>query len=227
MRDEPSSTGPDIALPAALLGDPTRARMLTALMDGRARTATELAMEGCVGAPAASVHLARLVAAGVLEVVPQGRHRYHRIASTQVAGAIEALMLLAPAPARRFGPADAALRQARVCYDHLAGALGVQLAEAVVARGLVQGKGGDAVLTRTGREWLADIGVAEQVVRTRRPACRFCMDWSERRLHLAGALGAALLEWMLRQRLLSRIEGTRALQVHARAGQFVRALRTR
>ena len=220
MHDEPSTDEPDISVPASLLGDRTRARMLAALMDGRARTATELAVEGGVGAPAASAHLARLVAAGILEVVAQGRHRYHRIADPGVAGTIEALMHLAPVNTRRFGPSDPALRFARVCYDHLAGELGVALADTIVGRGLVHGSGDRAGLTPAGEAWLRNIGAPLDRAAKRRPACRFCMDWSERRPHLAGAVGAILLEWMLGRRLLTRIEASRALVVHPGAQRF-------
>lgn len=224
MHDEPSSDEPDISVPATLLGDRTRARMLAALMDGRARTATEMALEGGVGAPAASAHLARLVAAGILEVVPQGRRRYHRIADPGIAGTIEALMQFAPVNARRFGPSDPALRFARICYDHLAGELGVALADTIAGRGLVHGSGDAAGLTPAGHAWLREIGAPLDRLAARRPACRFCMDWSERRPHLAGAVGAILLDWMLGRRLLARIEGSRALAVHAGAERFVRAL---
>jgi hypothetical protein len=134
-------------------------------------------------------------------------------------------MQLAPAPPRRFGPRDPALRDARVCYDHLAGALGVTLADTLVQRNLVHGSGDAADLSPAGLAWLHGIGIpAERPSPTRRPACRFCMDWSERRPHLAGAVGAALLAWMLERRLLARVEGSRALTVHPGARRFVEAL---
>ena len=118
---------PDIAAIAQLLGDPTRARMLNLLMDGRAQTATELALEGGVTPPTASSHLARLTTAGLVSLAKQGRHRYYRIATPQVGTAIEGLMSIAPTSARSArvtGPRDEGLRRARVCYDHMAGQAG-------------------------------------------------------------------------------------------------------
>ena len=142
---------PDIAAIAGLLGDPTRARMLTALLDGRARTATELALDGGVTASTASIHLARMTEAGLVAVARQGRHRYVRLATPEVAAVLESLMSIAPArPDRRLGPRDVDLRRARVCYDHLAGELGVRLLDRLRVRRLVTGDEAALELTRAG-----------------------------------------------------------------------------
>jgi len=202
--------GPLIASIAALIGDPGRANMLTALMDGRALTASELGGAAGVTLQTASGHLARLVEAGLLSVRKQGRHRYFRLSGPDVADALEALMGLAQrtgAVRVRTGPRDAALREARICYDHLAGERGVALLEALCRKRLVTGEQ-EVALTEKGRDFFAGLGVdLEALERARRPLCRLCLDWSERRAHLGGALGAALLELMAERNWLRREEG--------------------
>lgn len=202
--------GPRIASIAALIGDPARANMLTALMDGRALTASELAQAGGITQQTASGHLSRLVAAGLLSARKQGRHRYFALSDRDVADALEALMGLAQrtgAVPVRTGPRHAALREARVCYDHLAGGRGVALLEGLRRRGFVTGDD-ELNLTPDGRAHLSDLGVAFEVLEGgRRPLCRACLDWSERRAHLGGALGAALLELMQGRGWLRREEG--------------------
>lgn len=214
---------------AALLGDPVRARMLAALMDGRARTATELATAGAVAASTASAHLARLTDAGLLTVVRQGRHRYHRIAGEHVASAIEALLQLSAPPTaapRSFGPRDQALRRARVCYDHLAGRLGVELADGMARHGFLVGAADRLALSPAGADWVRALGADPDALASgRRPACRFCLDWSERRSHLAGALGAALLSTLLERGMLARTRHSRALQVRESALRLLETLR--
>jgi DNA-binding transcriptional ArsR family regulator len=208
---------------AALAGDPARASMLHALMDGRALTASELARAAGIAPQTASGHLARMTAAGLLVVQSQGRHRYHRLASPAVAGMMESIMQVAAGlePARRIvvGPRDAALRAARTCYDHLAGRLGVALADALVAGGYVE-LGSDAgLVTETGTELLHRVGIDAGALvgppgrRTGRVMCRPCLDWSERRPHLAGAVGAALCAQCFGKGWLRRIQGTRAVAV--------------
>lgn len=174
----------------ALLGDPGRAAMLDALMDGRALTARELADHAGITPQTASAHLARLVAAGLLAMEKQGRHRYHRLASAHVARMLETLGEHATRrPPPRTGPRDVALRFARTCYDHFAGRLGVGLADALIARGDVELDGDAGRVTEAGSETLRAFGLPE----TPKPIfCRPCLDWSERRPHLAGALGKAL-----------------------------------
>lgn len=188
--------GPVIATVAALLGDPARANMLTALMDGRALTVSELAQAGGVTIQTASGHLSKLEAAKLLAAEKQGRHRYFRLSGPDVAQVLEGLMGLAQrtgAVRVRTGPKDAALRSARVCYDHLAGERGVALLDRLTRRGLLADAGGP-VLTEAGRFFFREYGIdVAALERGRRPVCRACLDWSERRSHLAGALGAAIL----------------------------------
>ncbi len=207
--------GPYIAEVASLIGDPARANMLCALLDGRAHTASELALVACVRAPAASAHLAKLVAGGLLTVEKQGRHRYYRIACPEAAAALEALSALAPSAAprvRRPGPRDAAMRHCRTCYDHLAGRVAVDLTEAMIERGwLVEGEA-DYDLTDTGRAGLGMLGVETGDPGRRRFASR-CLDWSERRAHLGGALGARLLETARAKGWIETLPRSRAVTV--------------
>jgi len=208
----------DMAVAAALIGDPARANMLAALMDGRAHTATELAHLSGVAPPTASGHLAKLTRARMLEVVAQGRHRYYRLASADVARMLEGIMTFAserPANVRRAMPRiDPALRRARTCYDHLAGELGVTIADRLITTGMVELGGDSAVVTEAGRRMLRKAGILlDAADRGRRPGCRPCLDWSERRPHLAGALGAAIQKHALDSGLVQRCEGSRALRV--------------
>lgn len=202
--------GPVIASIAALMGDPARANMLTALMDGRALTVSELAEAAGVGLPTASGHLAKLDQAGLLAAEKQGRHRYFRLSGPDVAEVLEALMGLAErtgAVRVRTGPRDAALRTARVCYDHLAGERAVRLMQALQDRGLVA-PGGEPRLTPAGRDAFAALGLdLASLERGRRPLCRACLDWSERRSHLGGALGAAVLDHIVGAGWAKRGEG--------------------
>ncbi|HET8648412.1 MAG TPA: winged helix-turn-helix domain-containing protein [Gemmatimonadales bacterium] len=218
---------PDIAAVAGALADPTRARMLAALMDGRARTATELALEGGVTPSTTSSHLARLRDAGLVSLTSQGRHRYYRLAGTEVASAVEGLMTVAPR-ARRAplpGPADQRLRHARVCYDHLAGEAGVALFERMRARRFVSGNDEELALTPAGEAWCRRIGLDLAELRSRRRRlCRACLDWSERRTHLAGALGAALLDRLFALRYASRERNGRRVLLSPRGEAFVKGL---
>lgn len=189
--------GPDIAGPAALIGDPARAAMLAALMSAPALSAGELAREAGVAASTASGHLAQLVAARLLIVETQGRARYYRLAGAHVAEAIEALLGLGSGlglKRARPGPRDPALRRARVCYDHLAGELGVELYARLIAQGaLAASARGLAPTPQGGARFRAEGVDLDALERGKRPLCRDCLDWSERRPHLAGALGAAML----------------------------------
>ncbi|MGO4687714.1 ArsR/SmtB family transcription factor [Brevundimonas sp. 2YAF1] len=202
--------GPLIAQVAALVGDPARANMLTALMDGRALTVTELAEAAGVALPTASGHLSKLRIAKLLVVEKQSRHRYYRLADHDVAHVLEALMGLAQrtgAVRVRTGPRDAAMRTARVCYDHLAGQQGVLLLQTLIKTGWLE-HADPPVLTATGRDGLTAIGIDVLALeRGRRPLCRTCLDWSERRHHLGGALGAAMLSHALDQRWARRGQG--------------------
>ncbi len=188
--------GPDIAAIASLIGDPARANMLLALMSGEALTASELAQEAGVAAPTASEHLLKLRDGGLLAVEKQGRHRYYRIADASVASAIESLTGLSEMirPRRtRPGPKEPALRMARVCYDHLAGDMGVRLYDALIAGKVLRPNGQSLDITRKGAERLSNIGLdLSAIAKARRPVCKPCLDWSARRYHLAGGLGAAI-----------------------------------
>ncbi|MGN8112990.1 ArsR/SmtB family transcription factor [Labrys sp. 22185] len=202
--------GPMIASVAALIGDPARANMLTALMDGRALTVSELAEAGGISLQTASGHLAKLDAAGLLCAEKQGRHRYFRLSGHDVAQVLEALMGLAQRTGAirvRTGPRDEAMRTARICYDHLAGARGVALLDGFVCQGFISGDD-DPVVTATGRDFFVGLGLdVPAMARSRRPLCRRCLDWSERRSHLGGALGARLLDWMIERNWARRKEG--------------------
>ncbi|MDH7974876.1 helix-turn-helix transcriptional regulator [Sphingomonas sp. AR_OL41] len=192
--------GPSIAAIAALIGDPARANMLTALMDGRALTVSELAEAGGVGLPTASGHLGKLDQAGLVTARKQGRHRYFALSGPDIAELIEALMGVAErtgARRVRTGPRDAALRTARVCYDHLAGERAVALLQGFVDRGLIS-EGDTPMVTAEGRAFLTGLGIDVAVLGgSRRPLCRACLDWSERKSHLGGALGAAILNHVI------------------------------
>lgn len=207
--------GPDIASLAALLGDPGRASMLTALMGGQALTAGELAAEAGITAQTASAHLARLAEGGLVAREVQGRHRYARLVGPEVAEALEGLMGLAARTGRlrtRPGPRDEAMRQARVCYDHLAGSLGVRLHDALVCSSVLIAASDGLALTSGGRMWLAVHGVdVGALMSRRRPLCRACLDWSERRHHLAGSVGAALLNLVLERGWATRDPKSRAV----------------
>ena len=206
-------SGPDIAAIAALLGDPGRANMLTALMTGQALTAGELAREAGVTAQTASSHLAKLQTGGLITIRKQGRHNYFALSGPDVAQTIEALMGLAERTGHtrtRTGPAEPALREARVCYDHLAGETGVALLENLVARGLIAEDDTALTLTEKGQAFMQALGLdLAKLTRSRRPLCKGCLDWSVRRSHLAGALGAALLERFYGLGWASREAGTR------------------
>jgi DNA-binding transcriptional ArsR family regulator len=207
--------GPDLARLAALIGDPARANMLAALMGGMALTAGKLAAEAGVTKQTASGHLARLGEAGLLAVAAQGRHRYYRLASCEVAEALESLAVLAAGHGglrTRPGPLDPALRRARVCYDHLAGDLGVALYEALLAQRALQLDAQGLGLTAAGAALVAGFGVDVAALRAaRRPLCRSCLDWSVRRDHLAGALGAAVLAQVFAHGWARRVPGSRAV----------------
>ena len=189
-------TGPIIAEMAALVGDPARATMVAALVDGGALTASELASAARITPQTASAHLAKLTEAGVLSVARNGRHRHFRLASPAVADMIDGIVAVALAKRPRYLPLSRparALSAARICYDHLAGRLSVDLTDALVARRYVLLDDETAEITPSGARWLTRLGVALPRGReTRRRVARLCLDWTERRPHIAGALGAAI-----------------------------------
>lgn len=209
----------DIAKVGALVADPARARILLALGDGRALPATVLAAEAGVSASTASAHLSKLVAGGLLEVRRDGRHKYFSVAGRDVAELIEALARLSPATSVRSlrqGTSAHAIRFARTCYDHLAGVLGTSLMDAMLARGLLSddAPAADYCVTERGVSQLTEFGIDFAPLRTRqRPLIRGCVDWSERRHHLAGGLGAAVAQRMFELGWLERAPGSRAVLI--------------
>ncbi len=208
--------GPDIARVAALIGEPARANMLAALMRGGALTLSELAAEAGVGLPTASSHAARLADGGLIRARPSGRHRYMELASPSVAALLEQLMELSSGSVSRHrpGPSDPALREARVCYDHLAGERGVQLYDSLVARRFLAHGTDGLTLSPAGHAHMLAFGLApEALAPGRPPLCRECLDWSQRRSHLAGRLGRALLTAMEGRHWLRRVEGSRAVSL--------------
>lgn len=201
---------------AAAIAEPARTRMLCCLLDGRARTGTELAIVGGVSASTASAHLAKLAERRLVKVTAQGRHRYYHLHDANVAAALEALTVVAGAPRAQFAPrTPERLRAARTCYDHMAGALAVALHDRLLEmRWLTRKGGGDYDVTSKGAEAFSafDLDVAAARAARRRFACA-CLDWSERRPHLAGALGAALLASALRRGWVMRDLDSRVLGI--------------
>jgi DNA-binding transcriptional ArsR family regulator len=208
--------GPSIAPVAALAGDPARANMLAALSGGMALTASELAGEAGVTLQTASSHLAKLESAGLISVTRQGRHRYFRLADDDVAQMLEAIMNVAARTGQlrtRPGPRDPALRRARVCYDHLAGEMGVDLLDGLISGKRIEREGDDLTLTKLGADFMDGFRIdVDRLSGERRPLCRACLDWSMRRHHLGGALGAALLKRFQDLRWVTRVGESRALQ---------------
>lgn len=218
--------GPEIARIAALVADPVRSAMLLALMDGRALTATELASVGGITRQTASSHLAKLVESEVLVAEAQGRHRYFWLAGSHVAALLEALMVFSSdaAPPLRTGPKDLSLRKARICYDHLAGEMGVMLYDRMLEEGWL---GRDLDVTDKGWTKLAVLGLQQgDLPSSNRPLCRACLDWSQRRHHLAGRLGKAVLDRILAVSWARRLPASRVIVFHPegerRFGEWLR-----
>jgi DNA-binding transcriptional ArsR family regulator len=230
----PSSPGldgdRDLAPIGALVGHPARAAMLAALVGGRALPATDLARHARIKPAAATAHLHRLIDGGLIRVRVQGRHRYHEIAGPEVAAVLEAMARIAPpAPVRSLHQdrANQTIAEARTCYDHLAGRLGVELADRILGNGLLSlaktgvaepgpaatshtltDPGTSHVLTDAGRDKLAELGIDPgPMLRSRRVLARPCLDWTQRRPHLAGAVPAAITTRLLELRLLTRTTG--------------------
>ena len=211
--------GPDISRIGALIGDPARANMLTALMGGQALTASELAGAAGVTLQTASTHLSRLEGGGLVAQRKQGRHRYFALADDGVGLLLENIMGFAAERGlmrTRPGPKDPALRKARVCYNHLAGDFGVRMFDRRVADGAVALDGEEAALTPSGETRMAGIGIDLAALKTqRRPLCRTCLDWSERRSHLSGSLGEALLARFIADGWAKREKDSRAIRFTA------------
>src|SRR5260370_834046 len=220
--------GPNIARIASLLGDPTRADVLTALMTDRALTATEFAAIGRVTKPTMSAHLAKLLDAALVAVDQQGRHRYFRLADPDVASLLESLMGVAfrtGAVRLLSSPREPALRKARICYDHLAGELGVTAYEALLRHGVFELAHEELRLSELGAAWFRRLGVdTDSAARQRRTFCRSCMDSSERRHHLAGSLGAALLSRFPDLQWAARDQNSRVIRFTPRGQRAFRDL---
>ena len=217
MDDKLPSADMGLAQLAGAIAEPARARMLCSLLDGHARTATELAALAEVGASTASAHLSRLRDDGLLSMLAQGKQRYYRLASVEVGQALDALLVVAGVAATPFTPTTPnRLRHARTCYDHMAGTVAVAMHDQLHAQGWLLDDGGEGEyrLSEAGAAGMAALGidVAQLHKQRRRFACA-CLDWSERRAHLGGALGAALLQLALRQRWAERELDSRALRL--------------
>jgi DNA-binding transcriptional ArsR family regulator len=208
---------PSIAFLGALIAVPARANILSALFDGRALTASELAYAARVTPQTTSSHLAKLVDAKLLIVERQGRHRYYRLAGPEIADALEPLTLISPhtpVPARGRTTAVQQLREARYCYDHLAGRLGVLVTDAMLDRQLLIPRGRDFDLSPRGHKFCEELGIEPTKVKAQRRAfARPCLDWSERRPHLAGALGAAIAQVFLDRQWISKARTGRCVTV--------------
>lgn len=206
----------DMAAIAALVGDPARANILCALLDGRALTASELAYAAHVSPQTASGHLGKLAAARLIVAVQQGRHRYYHLAGKHVAQMIESITAVAAIAPPRLRPVRISddMRSARMCYDHIAGRLGVTLADALQAQQHLEFADDGGVLTPSGEDFLRTLGIdVEGLRQSKRVFCRPCLDWSERRPHLAGSVGAALARRLMDLRWVTRMRDTRALTV--------------
>jgi len=217
---------PDLAALAALIGDPSRAAILVALMDGRALPAGDLARRAGISPQTASAHLDRLFRGKLLAVEVQGRHHYYRLHDERVARLVEAMATIAPAPpARTPAQRDAArtLRFARTCYGHLAGTLGVALTGAIRERGYLNEADAGFIVTAAGDRWFRDFGIDLDALRgQRRPLARRCLDWSERRHHLAGALGVAIASRCFDNGWIARVRDSRAVRLTDRGREAMR-----
>lgn len=210
-------TDSNVAKVASLMSETSRATILTILLDGRFHSAGELANIVRIKPQTASFHLAKLVNANIISVEKQGRHRYYGIDNQEIAQVMECLLSIAPPTqikSLKQSLDDEALRYARTCYDHLAGNIGVQVTDALLAKGILRQEGRDYIVTDAGEKFFADIQIdLDHVKKRRRSFSHRCLDWSERRHHLAGALGNALLEKMLELNWVKRSTETRALYI--------------
>lgn len=211
---------PNIAYIANLIGDTARSRMLTALMAGKALTATELSLEADITPQTASSHLNKLLDGELLIVRKQGRHKYFQLKNRQIAELIEHMLNVSASissPKIVTGPSNERLRKARICYDHLAGELGVKLFDALVREGWILERGSEElVLTAQGHRSLSQLGINFEVLnKSRRPLCKACLDWSERRTHLAGSIGKWILNDALKRQWAHQDLDSRAIQFTA------------
>ncbi|MBL1137221.1 MAG: helix-turn-helix transcriptional regulator [Chloroflexi bacterium] len=208
---------PDLSTIAALIGEPARAAILSALMGGQALPASELAYRAQITPQTASSHLHKLIEGGLLSVTTTGRHRYYRLKNAEVGHALEALAIIAPLPQRKSRHKSAeiqAMRFARTCYDHLAGRLGVAITEALLHQGILESKDDNFEVTSQGLQWLPTWGVGNETLhKSRRALARPCLDWSERRYHLAGVLGATIANKLFEWKWIVRVPEGRTIQL--------------
>jgi DNA-binding transcriptional ArsR family regulator len=208
---------------SALIGEPARARMLWNLLDGRAYTASELSLVADISATSASNHLAKLLEADLLKVETQGRHRYYSFARHEVAYVVESLASLTGDKvnkAKGNKSEISGIKYCRTCYDHLAGHVGVRITEALETKGLIKKSGGAYNITGKGWKWLSVFGISKkEVTDNRRSLTRQCLDWSERRPHLAGQIGAILLDKMLERRWFKKVQFSRELIITSKGRQ--------
>ena len=226
MINPKQSATPQVGAVAALIADPSRALMLQALADARARPASELARFAGVSPQTASAHLSRLLAGRLLVVHQQGRHRYYRLRDSRVAELLEVMASFAPStetPAMGEDRSTRNLRFARTCYKHLAGRVGVAITEALCAKNFLREEADGYELLPDGRDWFLEMGVEIRAAR-RAPLTRRCVDWSERRYHLGGSLGAALAGRLLELQWLSRRREPRSLRLTERGRQMLRSV---
>jgi DNA-binding transcriptional ArsR family regulator len=216
---------PNVARIATLIGDPSRAAILLALLDGRALPAGELARHASISPQTASAHLDKLFRAHLLSVEIQGRHHYYRLRSPQVAQLLESLStVVPPAPAPAHSASTKSLRFARICYDHLAGKLGVAVTRALCDHCYIHDGEVGYMVTNSGKAWFASLGVdVEELRASRRPLTRRCLDWSERRPHLAGGLGAALANRLVKLNWITRARTGRIVHLTEKGERALRA----
>lgn len=211
------NANPNVAIVASLVSEPSRAAILTALLDGRFHPASELAYMAGIKPQTASFHLAKMVEAHVIVVEKQGRHRYYGIQDPEIAKIMESLLSIAPPQKiKSFNQAsqDKAIRSARTCYDHLAGALGVKVTDSLLNMNVIREDKDGFVVTESGEEFFQAFQInLENARKKRRFFSHKCLDWSERRHHLAGALGNALLERFIELNWVQRLPKTRAIQI--------------
>jgi DNA-binding transcriptional ArsR family regulator len=205
---------------ASLIGDPVRATIMWTLLDGKAFTATELAIAANTSAPNISMHLAKLVQADLLTAESQGRHRYYKFSRNEIAYAIEAMATLIPGSSnthQRMDEVIPAIKQCRTCYDHLAGKTGVVITDSMLKQKIIIQTENNFDLSNKGKKWFEALGVDTEILQAqRRSFLRPCLDWSERRYHMAGSLAAALLSLMLAQDWVRRIKNSRAVLITAK-----------
>lgn len=208
--------GPDITLIGSLIGDPARANMLSALISGKALTASELANEAGITLQTTSAHLKKLESGGLIRQRKQGRHRYFNLADEDVATLLETMMGLAAKKGHirtRTGPKAPEMRKARVCYNHLAGEFGVHMFDSLFGRGFLFERQDEIEITDSGRDFIKGLGIdLDPLQKAKRPLCKSCLDWSARRSHLAGSLGTALLDHIYEKGWAKRLEDVRVVK---------------